>query len=417
MEHQAARADALMRKGLELLPLLDRRSALCVRSFAGIYRGLLVQMRARGYDVFSEPPRLSAVEKMKAVVAAVRVAVVGGGLAGLAAALELTKQGHDVRLFEARPTLGGAVQTLPEREGDPSPPPDNGQHVALGCCTAYLDFVAEIGQAASLRRVRLGLPVVAEDGSVATIRPGLVGLLRYGHIGLGERLATGRVARKLAKLDPAPSRRRDVRLAASDVRPVAGGRRPVLGRLHPPCAQPWDGRGERRAGHLHRADRAPRRRGSERPAAPDCAARRDARRRGRRRARPPRRGDLPRDAGRVPRRARRGWSRRRGTAVRERTASRRAGARARGLAHRQRPPSLRPADHALAARCAPGERRALALRPRCTHGPPARAGPVHHGGLEWSSRSCSSCAAGSSSSALQGRSPNGLGQPSSCGRG
>jgi squalene-associated FAD-dependent desaturase len=133
----------------------------------------------------------------------VRAAVVGGGLAGLAAALELTKQGHDVRLFEARPTLGGAVQTLPEREGDPSPPPDNGQHVALGCCTAYLEFVDEIGRAASLRRVRLGLPVVAEDGRVSTIRPGILGLLRYGHIGLGERLATGRVARKLAKLDPA----------------------------------------------------------------------------------------------------------------------------------------------------------------------------------------------------------------------
>jgi squalene-associated FAD-dependent desaturase len=133
----------------------------------------------------------------------VRVAVVGGGLAGLAAALELTKEGHDLQLYEARPTLGGAVQTLPEREGDPSPPPDNGQHVALGCCTAYLDFIAEIGRASALKRMRLGLPVVAEDGSVATIRPGLAGLLRYGHIGLGERFATGRVARKLAKLDPA----------------------------------------------------------------------------------------------------------------------------------------------------------------------------------------------------------------------
>jgi phytoene synthase len=69
MEHQAMRADSLMRKGLELLPLLDRRSALCVRSFAGIYRGLLTQMRARGYDVFSQPPHLSTVEKMRAVVA------------------------------------------------------------------------------------------------------------------------------------------------------------------------------------------------------------------------------------------------------------------------------------------------------------------------------------------------------------
>jgi phytoene synthase len=67
MEHQAARAETLMREGLELLPLLDRRSALCVRSFAGIYRGLLDQMRARGYDVFRERPHLSAAAKVRAV--------------------------------------------------------------------------------------------------------------------------------------------------------------------------------------------------------------------------------------------------------------------------------------------------------------------------------------------------------------
>ena len=53
----------------ELLPLLDRRSALCVRAFAGIYRGLLVQMRGRGYDVFSRRPQLSAVGKLRAVAA------------------------------------------------------------------------------------------------------------------------------------------------------------------------------------------------------------------------------------------------------------------------------------------------------------------------------------------------------------
>lgn len=67
MEHQATRAETLMREGLELLPLLDRRSALCVRSFAGIYRGLLDQMRARDYDVFKERPHLSAAAKVRAV--------------------------------------------------------------------------------------------------------------------------------------------------------------------------------------------------------------------------------------------------------------------------------------------------------------------------------------------------------------
>jgi 15-cis-phytoene synthase len=69
MEHQAVRAEALLHEGLGLLTLLDRRSAWCVRSFAGIYRGLLEQMRARGYDVFSARPRLSAVGKVRAVAA------------------------------------------------------------------------------------------------------------------------------------------------------------------------------------------------------------------------------------------------------------------------------------------------------------------------------------------------------------
>jgi 15-cis-phytoene synthase len=69
MEYQGARADSLMREGLGLLPMLDRRSALCVRAFAGIYMGLLVQMRSRGYDVFSRRPQLSAVGKLRAVAA------------------------------------------------------------------------------------------------------------------------------------------------------------------------------------------------------------------------------------------------------------------------------------------------------------------------------------------------------------
>src|SRR5207248_9715930 len=99
-----------------------------------------------------------------------KVAIVGGGLAGLAAALELADAGHEVVLHEARPTLGGAVQTLPEREGDPPPPPDNGQHIALGCFTAYQAFLARIGKAGALRRERLSLPVVDERGRVPLVR-------------------------------------------------------------------------------------------------------------------------------------------------------------------------------------------------------------------------------------------------------
>ncbi len=116
-----------------------------------------------------------------------RAVVVGGGLAGCAAALELVDAGHEVTLLEARPTLGGAVQTLPEREGDPSPPPDNGQHIALGCFTEYLAFLDRIGEGASVRRLRLNLPVIDERGRAASISPASILLARYAHLPLRER--------------------------------------------------------------------------------------------------------------------------------------------------------------------------------------------------------------------------------------
>jgi hydroxysqualene dehydroxylase len=125
-----------------------------------------------------------------------RAAVVGGGLAGLSAALELVDAGHEVTLHEARPTLGGAVQTLPRREGDPEPPPDNGQHIALGCFTAYLAFLDRIGEGASVRREPLELPVLDENGRRAAIRPSAAALLGYRHLPLGDRL---RILKALAR--------------------------------------------------------------------------------------------------------------------------------------------------------------------------------------------------------------------------
>jgi hydroxysqualene dehydroxylase len=130
----------------------------------------------------------------------VKVVVVGGGLAGLAAALDLVDSRHDVTLLEARPTLGGAVQTLPRREGDPEPPPDNGQHIALGCFTEYLRFLNRVGAAGDVRRLKLSLSVIGEDGSVGTIGPGALALLRYPHLSLSDRVSVARVTRRLGKL-------------------------------------------------------------------------------------------------------------------------------------------------------------------------------------------------------------------------
>jgi hydroxysqualene dehydroxylase len=133
-----------------------------------------------------------------------RVAVVGGGLAGLTAALDLLDAGADVALYEARPTLGGAVQTLPERDDDPKPPPDNGQHIALGCFTEYLRFLDRIGEGQSYLRSRLALPVIDEDARVSSISP--FGLLRYTHLPLRDRL---RLPLTLMRLRAAQSQPRE----------------------------------------------------------------------------------------------------------------------------------------------------------------------------------------------------------------
>jgi hydroxysqualene dehydroxylase len=136
----------------------------------------------------------------------VRVAVVGGGLAGLAAALELVDAGVDVTVHESRPTLGGAVQTLPEREGDPKPPPDNGQHIGLGCFTEYLRFLDRIGEGGSVLRKRLALPVLDEHAQRSDISPSVSALLRYGHLPVRDRL---RLPLTLMRLRTAQSRRRE----------------------------------------------------------------------------------------------------------------------------------------------------------------------------------------------------------------
>ena len=133
-----------------------------------------------------------------------KAAVVGGGLAGIAAALELLDAGVDVALYEARPTLGGAVQTLPEREGDPEPPPDNGQHIALGCFTEYLRFLDRLGESGSYLRTRLALPVLDEDARRSDIASSLPALLRYAHLPHADRVRIPIITARCRNAKPRP---------------------------------------------------------------------------------------------------------------------------------------------------------------------------------------------------------------------
>ncbi len=67
MAFEAERARTYLAEGLRLLESLDRRSALCVGTFAGLYRETLDRIEANGFDVFGEKTRLSTPRKLAVV--------------------------------------------------------------------------------------------------------------------------------------------------------------------------------------------------------------------------------------------------------------------------------------------------------------------------------------------------------------
>ena len=67
MAFEAERARAHLAEGLRLLDSLDRRSSLCVGTFAGLYRETLDRIEAGGFDVFGEKTRLSTPRKLAVV--------------------------------------------------------------------------------------------------------------------------------------------------------------------------------------------------------------------------------------------------------------------------------------------------------------------------------------------------------------
>jgi squalene-associated FAD-dependent desaturase len=78
-----------------------------------------------------------------------RVAVVGAGVAGLAAACALAQDGYAVELFERRPYVGGRASSYLHPGVDEVI--DNCQHIVLGCCTNILDVLRRAGASDAIR--------------------------------------------------------------------------------------------------------------------------------------------------------------------------------------------------------------------------------------------------------------------------
>ena len=127
-----------------------------------------------------------------------RVVVVGGGLAGLSAAVACADGGASVTLLEARPRLGGATWSF-ERHGLSF---DNGQHVHLRCCRAYRSWLDRLGTSDLAPFAGpLAIPVLRPEAGAAPPRVAWIrrdslpaplhlgrALASYRHLGAADRL-------------------------------------------------------------------------------------------------------------------------------------------------------------------------------------------------------------------------------------
>jgi len=144
-------------------------------------------------------------------MSAPRVAVIGGGLAGITAAIALAEAGAAVTLLEARPRLGGATCSF-ARDGLVV---DTGQHIYLGCCTAYRGLLDRLGMTAHAPiQDRFDVTVLAPGSRPGRLRrtalPGPLHMLpalgRYPFLSLAERASVSRPALAMRRVDPADPR-------------------------------------------------------------------------------------------------------------------------------------------------------------------------------------------------------------------
>lgn len=124
-----------------------------------------------------------------------KVAIIGGGLAGLATAAALGSAGYQVDLFEAKPYFGGRATSYPIADETI----DNCQHVLLRCCVNLLDFYDRLGAGDKIDFYR-DIDFIEPGGRVSRLHAGWLpaplhfagAFSRATWLTLGEKFALGR---------------------------------------------------------------------------------------------------------------------------------------------------------------------------------------------------------------------------------
>ena len=163
--------------------------------------------------------------------------IVGGGLAGLAAASSLVKLGLRITLLESRPRLGGRASSFTDPvTGEPV---DNCQHVSMACCTNLADFCHRVGTADLFRR-EPEVVFLGPEGRISRLAPAAArSAPPLRQLPAGELPDAGREKLRVAyglaclALDARRPARRDVRRLAPAATARRSGRSTCTG---PPCS-------------------------------------------------------------------------------------------------------------------------------------------------------------------------------------
>jgi len=134
------------------------------------------------------------------------VIVIGGGLAGLAAAAALGGAGHSVRVLEARPFLGGRATSYEVGNGEEAEFIDNCQHILLRCCVNLLDFYQRLGVEQDIAFSR-EFTFIEPGGRRSVLRSGMLpapahfaeSFLKLSFLNFGEKLAVGRAIQAVGR--------------------------------------------------------------------------------------------------------------------------------------------------------------------------------------------------------------------------
>jgi len=179
-----------------------------------------------------------------------KIGIVGAGLAGMVAAMDLADAGHQVELFEIRPFVGGKVSSWQDKDGNHI---EMGLHVFFGCYYNLFGIMKRTGKFDEVLRMKEHIHTFVNEGGklgaldfkfpIGAPVSGLQAFARTEQLGVGDkvanalRLGTSPIVRALIDFDGGMDMVRDLDdITFSEWFLRFGGSRGSLDRMWDPIA-------------------------------------------------------------------------------------------------------------------------------------------------------------------------------------